>query len=193
MKVGIDIDGFLTDIATFQLTQGMKYFGNIVNRNGYSIREIYNCSKKEEVKFWIKNFKYYFETPRPNAKEFIDYIRSHGGEVYIITSRAFSADNSVLGVFMRKNVKRWLRKHKIKYDGIAFCDEDKTKTIKKLDIEIMGEDSPKNINDISDYVKVICMSAPYNDEVESDNVYKINNFDEAINVYKKLLKKKELN
>ena len=190
MKVGIDIDGFLTDIATFQLTQGMKYFGNIVNRNGYSIREIYNCSKKEEVKFWIKNFKYYFETPRPNAKEFIDYIRSHGGEVYIITSRAFSADNSMLGLFMRKNVKRWLRKHKIKYDGIAFCDEDKTKTIKKLDIEIMGEDSPKNINDISDYVKVICMSAPYNDEVESDNVYKINNFNEAINVYKDLLKKK---
>ena len=61
MKVGIDIDGFLTDIATFQIVQGKKYFGNIVNRNGYSIREIYNCSKKEEVKFWIKNFKYYFE------------------------------------------------------------------------------------------------------------------------------------
>ncbi len=190
MKVGIDIDGFLTDIATFQLEQGKKYFGNIVNRNGYSIREIYNCSKKEEVKFWIKNFKYYFETPRPNAKEFIDYIRSHGGEVYIITSRAFSADNSMLGLFMRRNVKRWLNKHKIKYDGIAFCDEDKTKTIKRLDIEVMGEDSPKNINDISDYVKVICMNAPYNNEVESDNIYRINNFDEAIDVYKQLLKKK---
>ena len=32
MKVGIDIDGFLTDIATFQIVQGKKYFGNIVNR-----------------------------------------------------------------------------------------------------------------------------------------------------------------
>ncbi len=190
MKVGIDIDGFLTDIATFQLTQGMKYFGNIVNKNGYSIREIYNCSKKEEVKFWIKNFKYYFETPRPNAKEFIDYIRSHGGEVYIITSRAFSADNTVLGLFMRKNVKRWLKKYGIKYDGIAFCDEDKTKTIKNLDIEIMGEDSPNNINAISDYVKVICMSAPYNDELEDKNVYRITNFNEGIDVYKKLLKTK---
>ncbi len=190
MKVGIDIDGFLTDIATFQIVQGKKYFGNIVNRNGYSIREIYNCSKKEEVKFWIKNFKYYFENPRPNAKEFIDYIRSHGGEVYIITSRAFSADNSMLGLFMRRNVKRWLKKNNIKYDGIAFCDEDKTKTIKKLDIEVMGEDSPKNINDINSYVKVICMDAPYNSEIDNENTYRITNFDEAIDVYKKLLKKK---
>ena len=193
MKVGIDIDGFLTDIATFQIVQGKKYFGNIVNRNGYSIREIYNCSKKEEVKFWIKNFKYYFESPRPNAKEFIDYIRSHGGEVYIITSRAFSSKNSMLGLFMRRNVKRWLRKNNIKYDGIEFCDDDKTKTIKKLDIEVMGEDSPKNINDINGYVKVICMDAPYNTDIDNENTFRISNFEEALDVYKKLSKKKELN
>ncbi len=189
MNVGIDIDGFLTDIATFQIEQGMKYFGNIVNRNGYSIREIYNCSKKEEARFWRKNFKYCFKEVRPQAREFIEYIRNNGGKVYIITSRALSAEKNLLGLFMRGVVKGWLAKNGIKYDGIAFCNEDKTKVIKKFDIKVMGEDNPHNINAISDYVKVICMSAPYNTEVESDNVYKVVNFDEAIDVYKKILKK----
>ena len=190
MNVGIDIDGFLTDIATFQLEQGLKYFDNIVNRNGYTIREIFNCSKKDEAKFWIKNFKYCFKDVRPQAKEFIEYIRNNGGKVYIITSRALSAKNSILGLFMRSCVKLWLAKNGIKYDGIAFCNEDKTKVIKMYDIEVMGEDSPHNINVISDYVKVICMSAPYNTEVESDNVYKVEDFNEAIDVYEKLLHKK---
>ena len=141
MNVGIDIDGFLTDIATFQLEQGLKYFDNIVNRNGYTIREIFNCSKKDEAKFWIKNFKSCFKEVRPQAKEFIEYIRNNGGKVYIITSRALSAKNSILGLFMRSCVKLWLAKNGIKYDGIAFCNEDKTKVIKMYDIEVMGEDS----------------------------------------------------
>ena len=190
MNVGIDIDGFLTDIATFQIVQGKKYFGNIVNRNGYSIREIYNCSESEEAKFWLKNFKYCFKGVRPQAKEFIDYIRSHDGKVYIITSRALSANKNIVGLIMRCVVKRWLSRNGITYDGIAFCDEDKTKVIEKYNINVMGEDSPHNINAISDYVKVICMSAPYNAEIEDKNVYRVSDFNEAIEVYKKLSKKK---
>lgn len=183
MNIGIDIDGFLTDIATFQLIEGKRYFRNIVNPNGYSIRDIYNCSKKDEIKFWTKNIKYYFENARPLAKEFINYLHDNDNKIYIITSRAFTSDNTMLGAFMRHNVKRWLNKNNIYFDEILFCGEDKLDVIKKYNISIMGEDKPKNVIDISNHIPVICMSAPYNNDIKKANVYKISSFDEAFDTY----------
>ena len=56
MKIGFDVDGVLTDLENYQLEYGKKYFGEdkLVNENGYTIQEIFGCSKEEEEKFWIK-------------------------------------------------------------------------------------------------------------------------------------------
>ena len=56
MKIGFDVDGVLTDLENYQLEYGKKYFGEdkLVNEDGYTIQEIFGCSKEEEEKFWIK-------------------------------------------------------------------------------------------------------------------------------------------
>ena len=50
MKIGFDVDGVLTDLENYQLEYGKKYFGEdkLVNENGYTIQEIFGCSKEEE-------------------------------------------------------------------------------------------------------------------------------------------------
>ena len=49
------VDGVLFPLEEYQLTEGEKFFRKkpIVNENGYGIKEVFNCSVKEEVIFWI--------------------------------------------------------------------------------------------------------------------------------------------
>ena len=187
MKIGIDIDGFLTDIATFQLEEGKKYFGEIINENGYSIKEIFNCSKSDEVKFWINNLRYHKLKARDNASKFVKYIHEHNGCIYIITSRALGYKKSLLGFFMRRYVKKWLKENNIYYDDILFVKEDKLKLIRKYNIDIMGEDSPINAEYISKEIKVILMDAPYNKEINNKNIYRIKDFNEGIDIIKNII------
>ena len=45
MRIGIDIDGVLTDIETFELENGSKYFNkSVVNPNGYGSQNIFKVS-----------------------------------------------------------------------------------------------------------------------------------------------------
>ena len=181
MIVGVDIDGFLTDIYHFQLNKGMNYFNSLDNYQGYSIRDMYNCSRIEEVKFWFNNMDYYLVKPRSYASNFINHIKDNNGKVYIITSRAMTTHKTILGKVMRHYVKKWLDENNIYYDKIIFT-KNKLKYIKKYNINIMGEDSPINANKLCEHTKIILMNSPYNEDVSSDNIYRVNNFKEAINI-----------
>ena len=92
MKIGFDVDGVLTDLENYQLEYGKKYFGEdkLVNENGYTIQEIFGCSKEEEEKFWIKYiWKYCLkEQIRENVINYIKRLKSEGNEIHIITGRA---------------------------------------------------------------------------------------------------------
>ena len=46
MRIGIDVDGVLTNLQDYQLKYGKKYFGEnvVINENGYDIQDIFGCS-----------------------------------------------------------------------------------------------------------------------------------------------------
>ena len=102
MNIGIDVDGVLFPIEDYQLVEGSKFFRKkpIVNENGYGIKEVFNCSVKEEVIFWIrKTFNFNRNVVVPDGMaEMIRKLRSEGNKVYIITSRALADEDNVLGI-----------------------------------------------------------------------------------------------
>lgn len=72
---------------------------------------------------------------------------------------------------MRSIVKKWLKKNKIYYDKLIFSPEDKRKICKENNVDIMIEDSPKNISELSEVLpKVICFDALYNQNINKENV-----------------------
>lgn len=57
MKIGIDIDGVLTDVEQWQLDYGSKYYYEkygmrIKNYKGYEASEIFDVDKKLDDEFW---------------------------------------------------------------------------------------------------------------------------------------------
>ena len=179
MNVGFDADGVLFDIESFQLSEKIikymkdKYNINIVNKNGYGIKEIFNCSEKIEKEVWIKFGIEYslFYKSRPWIKETIDELRKNGNKVYIVTSKACTTEKSVKGLIMRNLFELGLKFNQIHVDGIEYCSvenspQDKLSACKKRNIKIIVEDKKENIEYLSKHLKVICVNTLNNKDVK---------------------------
>lgn len=182
MRIGIDIDGVLTDIEQWQLDYGSKYYYqnhglNIKNHKGYETNIIFNVSKDYDNEFWTKYFREYSLKiePRGFASEVIKKLKELGNEIYIITARgAILVHKKHIMEKDESNsiVLNWLKENDIYYDEIIFTQEDKLDICKNNNIDIMIEDSPKNIEMISSEIPVICYHANYNEKCNGNNIYR---------------------
>ena len=178
MIIGIDIDGVLTNLERFQLDYGSKYFFETenkinINHNEYEIIDIFNATTEDDDKFWKEYLDFYAkkEPARRFASEIIKKLKNDGHQIYIITARFLTDRDDYLGKKMRSIVKKWLKNNQIIYDKIIFSQEDKRNICKENNVDIMIEDAPKNIVELSEVLpKVICFDALYNREISKDNV-----------------------
>lgn len=178
MRIGIDIDGVLTDFERWQLDVGSKFFSKynktIVNHIGYSVREVFGVSKDLSSKFWNEHlFEYATDEPaRKYASEIIEKLRDENNEIFIITARFLTDQDTEQGDKMRKVVIKWLKKQNIPYDKIIFSPEDKMEICLENNIDLMIEDCVDNINKISKKIPVICWHAGYNKDCKGKNIYR---------------------
>ena len=94
MRIGIDIDGVLTDIEQWQLDYGSKFYfekynKQILNNEGYETTDIFKVDSKLDDEFWTEYFKDYSTNVdvRKLASEVIQKLKQDGNEIYIITAR----------------------------------------------------------------------------------------------------------
>lgn len=179
MKIGIDIDGVLTNIEQWQLDYGSKiifeqYNKNIRNSNGYDIKEIFNIEERLEDEFW-EEYIYEYAKKEPARKfsgEVTNKLKEDGNEIYIITARYFTDRNDENGQKMRDIVINWLKEYNIYYDKIIFSPDEKLDVCIENNIDLMIEDKVENINNISQKIPVICFDARYNKECIGKNIYR---------------------
>ena len=91
MKIGIDIDGTVTDLHSEIIKYGLKYNDaisgkGIKNENAYRIFEIFDWEKDHCIKF-----KKYMQMeilnlikPRNDVVEYLNNLKKIGHEIYII-------------------------------------------------------------------------------------------------------------
>ena len=124
MRIGIDIDGVLTDVIRYACDYGSKYFfdkyGKLdINIDSWSLKDMFNVSDEEDKECWLKIVDNYAinESARPFAAEIIDKIKNENNEIYIITARSASKWDDVNGE-MNNILISWLNNNNIKYDKI---------------------------------------------------------------------------
>lgn len=178
MRIGIDIDGVLTDFEKWQLEVGSKFFvkynKKIVNPDGYDSDTVFNVTKEMDSEFWHDYLYDYAknEPARKFAGEVIDKLKNKGYKIYIITARYLTDRNDDLGKEMRNIVIEWLKENSINYDKIIFSPEDKFEICKENNISIMIEDKVENINNISKIIPVVCFNASYNKVCNGKNIFR---------------------
>ena len=180
MRIGIDIDGVLTNIEQFVLDYISKYCveNNIeynISDMNYEYSKTFNISREIELEFWNTYLEKYAvnEKARPFASEVINKLKEEGNEIYIITARWLSNRDDDVGKNMREMVKQWLAENKIVYDKLVFSKAEKEKKSQEIienKIDLMIEDSPNNINELSKIIPVICYNAQYNKECSGNKI-----------------------
>lgn len=179
MNIGIDIDGCITDIARFIADYGIKfcYENNIkynLKENEYDEAKALGISDELAEKFWNEYLGFYatkYKT-RDFAKEVIDKLKEKN-KIYIITARNEEGLPKELYGYMQKMVIKWLEDNEIKYDKLIFSKGSKLPYCLENNIDIMVEDSPRNLLDISNKIPVLCFDNPYNKGIEGKNIRRV--------------------
>ena len=180
MRIGIDIDGVLTDLERFVIDYGTKFCkeNNIpikVELGHYDENKILNLTEEQTIKFWNEYIIYYATkyNPREFASEIINKLKEEGHEIYIITARNdYGVPKEYIGK-MKEIVPNWLKDNDISYDKIIYTEGSKLPYCVGNYIELMIEDSPVNIKDISSKIPVLCFNCKYNENLEGENIKRV--------------------
>lgn len=180
MRIGIDIDGVLTNDDDYLLDCTSKYCYEH-KLEGFIDPYEFEYEKLNWDQEMIDNYRkeYFFwkyvdeEPPRKFAAEVIKKLKEDGHTIYIITGRNRSNEDSEIGQKMRDKIKAWLEKNEIIYDKLMFADCPKIKEITENKIDIMIEDSPTSIPVICDVTHVFCYDTRYNRNLNCDNMTRV--------------------
>lgn len=198
MIIGIDCDGVLTDMSTYILNFGEKWFKRKPeNPNAFNPSEIFNCSKLQELIFSIRFFVTYCKKcpPRKYAAAAIKKLMNDGHEVYQITARKFASRKNFLGRYSRNLYKRWIREYGFEFSGFFFCSDsrgpsDKMKGIKSVSADVMIDDRPEIALYLAKRnVKVLLFDTRYNKGVRHKNIIRVYDWIDAYNKLTVLSKK----
>lgn len=177
MRIGIDVDGVLTDVQDYVFEAGAKYAYehgyNMTNwkKDEYNTKDMFRWSEEIDDDFWISILDDYSKSEKPKicAPEVVRKLKEMGHSIYIITARYSMTEEDKKEGTQENNLKVWLEKHDIPYDKLIFAQRKK-KAIIENEIDVMIEDSPYNIADVEDHTKIIVFDNIYNKGVEHRRV-----------------------
>ena len=178
MNIGIDIDGVLTDLERETIDFGTKMcieenWPITIDLSKYWEVEAFGWTSEQADKFWNKYLvEYVTQSPaRRFAKEIISKLREEGNNKYIITARDENGMPPEYYGKMQQLTREWLERYEIEYDKLIFAkDSEKLEKCLENNVDIMIEDSPRNIRNISSKVKVIKFDCQYNKDVIGSNI-----------------------
>lgn len=183
MIIGIDIDGVLCNLNGYV----QKYFKKYLEENNIPYKfdkykerffEQFNVRVEDEKAYWNQYiFHYAKNAVRLNNASLITHkLHNDGHKLIIITSRALSSQDNEIGKAMRDAVTKWLAKNKIYYDEIYYSNETvgKKDLVINNNIDVMIDDSLRNINEISEIVPVFVFKNPSNRKAKGKNKIMVN-------------------
>ncbi|MDD4110459.1 MAG: hypothetical protein PHS54_02780 [Clostridia bacterium] len=179
MRIGIDIDGTLTNIVDSVIAYGQEYElennlkEGIANPKSDFIQTAFEWGTEIGNRFWRENFvKINQVEPRPLTKKYLDKLHNEGHEIIIITARS----DEELKTPEKISIK-WLKKNKLPFDKIVVNANDKGKVCKENNIDVFIDDLPRNIDRVvSTGIKTFIMNSVTNEHFNIKGVTRVYSF-----------------
>ena len=178
MKIGIDIDDTICD--TSDLINQIIIDNNLNVSNDFdSHSDSFLLTYEDLIR---KNIDNVMENSpiKKNVKEVIDYLKSIGCEVQIITARSNYYSNNLYDITIN-----YLKKHGIIYDKLVFDCSEKEKYCIENDIDIMLDDNKRLMAKLSKTnTKGVLFNTSYNKDYEGDKVSSLIEFREFVDKWR---------
>lgn len=193
IRIGIDIDSTINKAHFFDIIHGREFCKDM---NFQADENLNKCKVKEMFGFTDKLYNKYMERYFPwnckynevevGAAEAIRILRRNGNQINIITARDenyFNEHQWYTGKMMVHDTKEWFARNQIPYDNIFFCP-DKLKICKENEIDVMVDDDPENIIELStNGIPVIVAGQSYNEYLAGEpNVWYCRNWVEILDI-----------
>lgn len=178
MKLGVDIDGVVSDSYTYWLGALNKHFNKEIKElHDYKLELLFDVPWQEMNRFFVENVEALFMSPQPmpGVKRALEMIKAHKHEIQLITARREEEEEIT---------RRWLRKYQIPYDQLQVIgDKSKAEICQTEQISLFVEDYAVNAELISDLgIPVIILDAGYNRVKLPDSVIRCYNWGQIIDV-----------
>ena len=151
MRIGIDVDGTLTNLVDSVIAFGQEYElennlqGGVKNPHTDFYELAFSWGQEIGKKFWKQNFNKINDiSPRPLVRKYLEKLRDKGHEIYIVTARNYEEFTDPV-----KSTTKWLNKHKIPYNKVIANASNKGQVCKDNNIEVFFDDLPKNCDSTS--------------------------------------------
>lgn len=192
MKIGIDIDNTITDTLPIIKKYCKMYNDTVVKRNltmhedGVASYNLFDWTPEENQDFCMN----YLEKAvlsakvKENAAKVIKKLKNDGHKIYIISAR-------IEPVFKTpyKSTEKYLKENNIVYDKLIVGSLDKKPYCIEHNIDILLEDEPRYINDISPIIPVIVFDEIFNKQCVGNNIYKVTNWNQVYDLINRISKK----
>ena len=115
-------------------------------------------------------------------------LKEEGHEIYIITARNdYGVPQEYIGK-MKEIVPKWLKDNNIPYDKIIYTEGSKLPYCVGNYVEIMIEDSPRNVEELSTKIPVLCFNCKYNENLEGKNITRVYSWYDVYSKIKEMCK-----
>lgn len=190
MRIGIDVDNTITDTLPVLKKYCKKYNEEVVKRNipmneeGFATTNLYDWTEEEKKDCYLKYIDKAREEVKikPKAKEIIEKLKEENNYIHIITAR----NRGMLNPY--ETTKEYLEKNEIVYDELAI-QKDKKQYCIDNNIDVLIDDEPQNIREVSKIIPVIVFEWVHNKSCVGENIIKVKTWDEVYEIIKEIEKK----
>jgi uncharacterized HAD superfamily protein len=193
IRIGIDIDSTINKAHFFDIIHGREFckdmnFPAEENLNKCKVKEMFGLTDELYNEYMRRYFPWNckYNEVEVGAAEAIRILRRNGNQINIITARDENYYNEhqwYTGKMMVHDTKEWFARNQIPYDNIFFCP-DKLKICKENEIDVMVDDDPENIIELStNGIPVIIAGQSYNEYLAGEpNVWYCRNWVEILDI-----------
>ena len=159
LKVGLDIDGVVSDSFPVFLKELNRYYGKDVKEiTNYDMSGAFGVDWDDMSRFFCDHMEFLFSAPKPmkGAVEGINCLLEAGHEIIYVTARSCGAEEKV--------TYRWFKNNNIYMKKAYFTGgATKKEVVRENAIDVFVDDVLTNAEEIASLgVPVLLMDSPYN-------------------------------
>lgn len=191
MNIGIDVDGVILDservMDFYAEYTAFRYGKERLQEDTLELEDSYDLTQ-EQIDYFYDNF--FDEITKtcpflPGVKEILTMLKADGHKLFIVSTRGFYNERELIFA------KQRLKELDIEFDGYEWGHNNKLDACKKLGIDVMIEDNPKKVEQMtSGNFKILYLKERMLREVNHPNVIEVKNWMRIYKVIKKLSENK---